>query len=73
MSSAVLKDTEPSSITISLADKSTYTAKVIATDPEHDLAVLKMAPANGKPLPALPLGRSDDLMTGESVIAIRYN
>ncbi len=59
-----------SQITVSLADKSTHTAKVIATDPEHDLAVLKIAPANGNPLPALPLGRSDDLMIGESVIAI---
>ncbi|MGI9014661.1 MAG: trypsin-like peptidase domain-containing protein [Phycisphaerales bacterium] len=43
-------------------------AEVIAMDVEHDLAILKVdAPG---PLPELPLGRSDDLMVGETVIAI---
>ncbi len=57
-------------ITVSLADESTHEARVITADPVHDLAVLKMTPPAGKRLPALPLGRSDDLMIGESVIAI---
>jgi len=57
-------------IRVSLADETTHEARVIAADPTHDLAVLKMTPPNGKFLPALPLGRSDDLMIGESVVAI---
>jgi serine protease Do len=43
-------------------------AKVIATDNEHDLAVLKVDPP--KPLVALQLGASEDLMIGEPVYAI---
>ncbi len=45
-------------------------AKVISADPAHDLAVVKVDPPEGEPLPHLPLGRSDDLMIGEPVIAI---
>jgi serine protease Do len=44
------------------------TAQVIATDNDHDLAVLKVNPK--KPLPAVPLGASEDLMIGEPVYAI---
>ena len=32
--------------------------------------MLKIDRPDGKPLPDLPLGRSDDLMVGETVIAI---
>jgi len=56
-------------ITVTLADGSGHQAKVISADPANDLAVLKIAPPDG-PLPHLPLGRSDDLMVGETVIAI---
>jgi serine protease Do len=50
------------------ADKHEVPARVVALDQEHDLAVLKVeAP---KPLPTLTLGCSDDLMVGETVIAI---
>ncbi len=45
-------------------------ARVISADPEHDLAVLKIDPPEDEELPYLPLGRSDDLMVGETVIAI---
>jgi len=41
---------------------------VIATDNEHDLAVLKVEPKS--PLKALVLGESEDLMIGEPVYAI---
>ena len=57
-------------ITIHLADKTKYAAKVLSADSHHDLAVLKVDPPKGKFLPHLPLGRSDDLMVGETVIAI---
>lgn len=57
-------------ITVTLADKSQHQAEVISSDSRSDLAVLKIAPASGEALPYLPLGRSDDLMVGETVIAI---
>lgn len=43
-------------------------AEVIATDNQHDLAVLKVAAK--KPLHAVALGSSEDLMIGEPVYAI---
>ena len=45
-------------------------AQVIATDNEHDLAVLKVSPAPGKPLQAVALGASEDLLIGEPAYAI---
>ena len=57
-------------ITVTMADKSRHEARVISADPAHDLAVLKITPAKGTDLPVLKFGRSDDLMVGESVIAI---
>jgi len=57
-------------ITVTMADKSRHTARVISSDPGHDLDVLKINPPRGTDLPVLPFGRSDDLMVGESVIAI---
>jgi S1-C subfamily serine protease len=57
-------------ITAALADGQTYQAKVISADAAHDLAVLKVDPPEGNALAHLPLGRSDDLMVGETVIAI---
>ncbi|MCE5327790.1 MAG: trypsin-like peptidase domain-containing protein [Planctomycetaceae bacterium] len=56
-------------ITVTLSDDRKFAATVLSTEPRHDLAVLKIDP-KGKPLPFLPLGRSDDLMVGETVIAV---
>lgn len=50
------------------ADGREYRATVVATEPGFDLAVLKIDA--GSPLPTLSLGRSDDLLIGETVIAI---
>lgn len=50
------------------ADGREYPAQIIAADRDRDLAVLKIAAESS--LPTLPLGRSDDLMVGETVIAI---
>ena len=51
-----------------MADETEYDAKLITTDRQHDLAILKIN-ADRK-LPYLRLGRSDDLIIGETVIAI---
>jgi serine protease Do len=56
------------SLRIRLHDGTGYTARVIGTDKEADLALIKIEPA--KPLPVIGFGTSSDLMVGESVIAI---
>ncbi len=53
---------------IIFSDKRELPAEIIASDPANDLAILKVEA--DKPLPYLPLGRSDDLMIGETVVAI---
>jgi len=53
---------------VTFADKQTLPARIVAVDTDHDLAVLKVDAS--KPLAHLRLGRSDDLMIGETVIAI---
>jgi serine protease Do len=53
---------------VMFADGSEYEAQLIALDVDRDLAILKIEAE--RPLPALPLGRSDDLMVGETAIAI---
>ena len=53
------------------ADGREFVAEVVAFDTARDLAVLKIEPDPGAgPLHAIRLGRSDDLMIGETVIAI---
>jgi S1-C subfamily serine protease len=54
-------------ITVTLNDKRTFKAKVIGTDPETDVAVIKV---EGNNLPYLPLGDSDGLRVGDWAIAI---
>jgi S1-C subfamily serine protease len=55
-------------LTVTLADKKIYKAKVLATDQRVDLALIKID-APGK-LPALTLGNSDTLVVGQKVLAI---
>jgi len=57
-------------ITVTLADGAKYSAEIVSSDTESDLAVLRVDPPAETKLPHLPLGRSDDLMVGETVIAI---
>jgi len=54
---------------VTLADQSTWDAKLVGAAPEKDLAVLKIAAPAGKLTP-LPLGNSDTLKVGQSVFAI---
>ncbi len=53
---------------IRLVDGTSHNAKVVARDPENDLALLKID--TPKPLQIIPLGTASDLMEGEQVIAI---
>ncbi len=50
------------------ANKTEHEAEAVAVDEQHDLAVLKIKDKG--PFPAITLGRSNDLMIGETVIAI---
>jgi serine protease Do len=53
---------------VRLYDGATYTASVVGRDHDADLALLKIDV--GRPLPTVPLGTAQDLMVGETVIAI---
>jgi Do/DeqQ family serine protease len=55
-------------IQVQLADDRKLDARLVGADSDSDLAVLKVDDA--KSLPHLPLGSADDLMIGETVIAI---
>lgn len=61
----VVEDAEK--ITVRLADEREFIAKVVGTDPQSDVAIIKIDAQN---LPVLPLGNSDALEVGEWVIAI---
>jgi serine protease Do len=54
-------------ISIANDDKKEYTAKIIGTDPQTDVAVLKI---DAKDLPAITLADSDQLEIGDVVLAI---
>jgi len=55
-------------ISVALNDQREFEAAIIGMDPDSDLAVLKIQ--SDQELPAIQMGHSDDLMIGESVIAI---
>ena len=54
-------------IKVDLADKRDFTAKLVGTDPQSDIAVLKI---NATGLPTLPIGDSSKLQVGDVVLAI---
>ena len=55
-------------IKVIASDEKEYQAKILGSDPRSDLAVLKIETETR--LPELQMGKSDDLMIGETVIAI---
>lgn len=55
-------------ITVFLQDEREFEAEIVGTDPDSDLAVLRIH--SDKPLPSVEMGNSDDLMIGETIIAI---
>src|ERR671928_591974 len=54
-------------VTVRLLDRREFKAKVVGTDPNTDVAVLKIDATN---LPPMALGNSDDARVGEWVLAI---
>ncbi|TLV03829.1 Do family serine endopeptidase [Dyadobacter luticola] len=52
---------------VTLADKRTYKAKVIGTDPNTDIALIKI---EAKDLPALSFGSSEGVKVGQWVLAV---
>jgi putative serine protease PepD len=52
---------------LTFSDGTTTTAKVLGTSPSYDIAVLEV---DAKNLPALPLGNSDSVVVGDTVLAI---
>jgi Do/DeqQ family serine protease len=55
-------------IKVTLQDEREFEAEIIGADPDFDLAVLRIR--EDAVLPSVPMGSSEDLMIGESVIAI---
>ena len=60
--------TRSEAVSVVLRDKREFQAQIVGIDPDSDLAVLKLESKEG--LPAIEMGNSQDLMIGETVIAI---
>jgi len=60
---------EAQSVQVTLSDGSSYPAKLIGSDPDSDLAVIKIAAPKSK-LKSIRLGDSDKLRVGQKVLAI---
>lgn len=56
-------------INVTLANKKSYKATIVGSDPSSDLAVIKI---EGKSLPYLVYGNSDEAKLGQWVLAIGY-
>ncbi len=56
-------------ITVTLNNRKNYTAKVIGTDPNTDMALIKI---DAKDLPVMTVGNSDEVKLGQWVLAIGY-
>ncbi len=60
--------TRAGTITVTLKDEREFKAQIVGADPDSDLAVLKIESKDR--LPDIQMSRSDDLLIGETVIAI---
>ena len=56
-------------VEVTLSDKSQYPARVVGTDPDSDLAILKIDP-KGRKLTSLDFAGTDVLAVGQKVLAI---
>ncbi|CAA9256795.1 MAG: HtrA protease/chaperone protein [uncultured Chloroflexi bacterium] len=54
---------------VALSDRTRYTGRVLGTDPQNDLAVVRLVDAPGG-LPVVPLGELEDIKPGALAIAI---
>ena len=57
-------------ITVGLADRREFPAKILLADPRADLAVLKIDVPRGEKLPVLPIDDTADTQVGDLVLAI---
>lgn len=57
-----------SQIQVTMSDGKKYTAKIVGTDPDKDLALIKLEGASG--LKPAGLGNSDNIKIGDEVVAI---
>ncbi|HOT61928.1 MAG TPA: trypsin-like peptidase domain-containing protein [Treponemataceae bacterium] len=57
-------------IFVSLSDGSQYEGKIVGTDPQNDIAVLKFDPPKGAELKTIAFGDSSRLKVGQKVLAI---
>ncbi len=57
-------------ITVALADRREFPARILLADPRTDLAVLKIDPPSGERLPVLAIDDSGDAQIGDLVLAI---
>ncbi len=55
-------------VTVTLLDERQFQARIVGADADSDLAVLQIK--SDTPLPAVQMGDSDDIMIGETIIAI---
>lgn len=58
-----------SEVVVTLADGRDFEGEVVGTDEVNDLALIRIA-TDGATLPVAPMGRSEDLLIGEWVVAI---
>ena len=56
-------------VTVTFNDRNTQIAKVVGIDPETDIALLKI---EGKNLPAITFGNSEEVQLGQWVLAVGY-
>lgn len=66
----VVEQGKSGTITVTLADKISYTAEVVGLDPNTDVAVIKIKVKPSEKITVAPLGNSNDLEIGEWAIAI---
>lgn len=57
-------------LTVTLNNNDEYNARVIGTDPNTDLALIKISPEKGKTLDPIAFGNSDDVKVGEWAVAV---
>lgn len=66
----VVEKGKDGTITVTLADKVTYTATLVGNDPNTDIAVIKIKPNKEEKLTIAKLGQSHNLDIGDWAIAI---
>jgi S1-C subfamily serine protease len=57
-------------VEVTFSDKTTVSAEVVGTDPDSDLAVIRVAKVPGKTYPALAFADPEKLAVGQKVLAI---